>query len=154
VRKRGAKDKDNVGRRFFQRLEKCVEGGVRYHMRLVNDINLVSEFEWRIVDPFAKLANIVNPAVRRRVNLDEIRGAVLRNGNANLAGPAGVAIPARVAIDGFGEDASHGSLARASGTTEKVCVGNFALLDGVLEKLGNLLLPEDLRKCLRAILPV
>ena len=72
-----AEDEDEVGRRLLDQLQERVPGGVRELVRLVEDVDLVAALGGLEDDAVADLADVVDPALRGGVHLDDVeRGAV------------------------------------------------------------------------------
>src|SRR5262249_15098559 len=63
---------DDVRRRLFQGLEQRVESRVSDLVGLVKDVNLVTIARRAIAGRVAQLADLVNAAVGRRVNLNHV----------------------------------------------------------------------------------
>ena len=56
------------------------------------------------------------------------------------------------AIEAFGKNSGDGCFAGAAGAAKKVCVRDAVALDGVGERLGNVLLADHVAELLRAVL--
>ena len=76
---------NDVRRRLFQRLEQRVESGFGNLVSLVENVNLVAIARRRIARGIAQLANLINAAIRGRVNLDHIDRVALANFDAGIA---------------------------------------------------------------------
>src|SRR3989304_1176362 len=85
VRFGGRQDEDDVRRRLLQRLEEGVEGRLRQHVHLVDEVDLVVAGAGREGDLLAQAADLVDAAVARRVQLDEVHGAAGEEVEAGLA---------------------------------------------------------------------
>src|SRR5207253_6225825 len=79
------KHEDRVWRRLLERLQEGVEGLVRQLVRLVDDVHLVLALRRREAHFLAQVAHLVDAAVRRRVDLDEIEEAPFTDRDAALA---------------------------------------------------------------------
>ena len=67
-----AEDEDEVRRRLLDQLQQRVPGGVGELVRLVEDVDLVAALDRLQDDALADLADVVDPALRRRVHLDHV----------------------------------------------------------------------------------
>jgi hypothetical protein len=105
VRLGGGENEDDVGRRLLQGLEEGVEGGLREHVDLVYEVNLVlaGGGEGYFV---AQAANLVNAAVAGGIELDQVHGAAREEVEAVLAAVAGLTFLAVGAVEGLAEEAA------------------------------------------------
>jgi hypothetical protein len=67
-----AKHEDDVRRRLLERLQQRVECGLGEHVSLVDDVDLERPQRRREVHLLSEVANLVDPAIRRRVDLDQV----------------------------------------------------------------------------------
>src|SRR5438309_8214433 len=74
VRFRAGEDEDDVCRRFFQGLEKRVEGGAGKPVDFVDDIDLVSPLAGGVSHSLSKVPNVFHARVRGGIDLDHIEG--------------------------------------------------------------------------------
>ncbi len=157
VRLGGGEDEEDVRRRLLQRLQERVEGALREHVDLVEDVDLLLRALGRDADGVAQLADVVHLVVRGGVNLDDVHRAALLEGAAGVARAARLGVVSlgqrRGAVDGLGEDARGRRLAHAARPAEEVGVGEAAEADGVAERLRHVLLADHLTEGLRAVLP-
>ena len=72
-----------------------------------------------VVDPLAEVADRVDAAVRRGVDLDEVHRPALADRDARRAGVARVAVLEVRAVDGLGEDPGQRRLARPARPDEE-----------------------------------
>ena len=136
-------NEDGVCGRLFERFEKGVECRGREHVHLVDDEDRVAAALRQDAHLFDQVADVVHRVVRRGVELVDVERATLVERTARLALVARLGAVGRQAVDGLGEDAGAGGLAYAAGTAEEVGVGQLAALDGVLERRGDMFLPDD-----------
>ena len=151
----GAHDEHNVLGRLLEGLEQGVEGRRGQHVDLVDDVDLAASKRGRVVHAGENLlADVVHAGAGCRVELGHVR--VLSGGDetALVAGAVRKLAGAFLAHEGLGEQARHGSLARAARAAEEVGVAGTALDDGALERLHDVLLTNYLLKRLRAVLCV
>ena len=87
LRLRSRHHEDDVRRRLLERLEQSIEGGLGDLVRLVEDVDLVPVARRTVARSVAQFANLVDAAVGRSVDLDDINSgrAYLRAGVANAA---------------------------------------------------------------------
>ena len=72
-----AEDEDEVGRRLLDELQERLPRGIGELVRLVEDVDLVAALDRLEDDALADLADVVDPALRGGVHLDDVeRGAV------------------------------------------------------------------------------
>ena len=157
VRLGGGQDEDGVHRRLLQGLEQRVEGLGGEHVHLVDDVDLHAAFHRGEVHLVAQVADVVDAAVGGGVHLDDVHGAAPADGLAVRAGAVGVGgglALAGVAVEGHGQDLGGGGLARAARTGEEIGVAHPVLVDGVDERAGDVLLPDDVLEAGRPVLAV
>ena len=122
-------------------------------MGLVNDEDLVAVAHRGESSALAEVAGVVDAAVARGVDLDDIEaaGAVAGQFDAAVAHTAGRRRRALRAVQAAGEDACRGGLAAAAGTGEQVGVIDPALFDGGHQRVGDVLLADHVREGLGAV---
>jgi len=123
-------------------------------VHFVDDVDLPGEAGRGVADRLAQLADVVDAAVARAVDLDHVHrppGGDLAARAALVAGfvPRPVLSRAR-AVDRLGEDPRHRGLPDAAGSGEEVGVGGAAGPQGVAEGARDRLLAGDLGETLRA----
>ena len=139
----GRQNEDGVGGRLLQRLEEGVEGCGREHVDLVDDEHRVTAHLRDDAHLFDQRADVLHGVVRRGVQLVDVERTSFVERAARFALVARFGAVGCEAVDGLGEDAGAGGLAYAAGTAEEVGVGQLAALDGVLERRGDMFLPDD-----------
>ena len=145
---RGEHEDDEVGR-LLERLQERVPGVLRDLVRLVEDVDLAGEVGRGVVDPLPQVADRVDAAVRRGVDLDEVHRPALADRDARRAGVARVAVLEVRAVDGLGEDPGERRLARPARPDEEDRVRDPARPHGIPERLDDRLLADDLGERLR-----
>ena len=141
---RGEHEGHEVGR-FLERLEEGVPGVLRDLVGLVEDVDLAPELARRVRQAFAELADGIDAAVARRVDLDEVERDAVADGDARRAGIAGVAVAQVGAVDGLGEDPARAtSCPVPRGPTKRIAWRDAAGPDRVAERLDDRLLADDL----------
>ena len=156
VRLGGGEDEDQEVRRLLDELEQRVEALRGHHVRLVDDVDLVPVADRREERAFAQVAGVVDAAVAGGVDLDDVdrAGAVGREFAARVADAARVGRRALGAVQAAGQDARAGGLAAAARTAEQVGVVDAAGRQRLAQRLGDVVLPDDLGEGRRAVLAV
>ena len=145
----GREQEFDVRRRLLERLQQRVEGMIRQHVHLVDEVHLVAPARRRVLDVVEQLAGVVDLGARGRIDLDEIDEAALVDLAAGRADAAGIRAHAALAVQGFREDARDGGLADAARAGEQERMMNLAAVEGVGERTQHVLLPHHLREALR-----
>ena len=157
VRLRGREDEQRVVRRLLQRLQERVERARREHVDLVEDVDLLPRPLRRHAHRVAQLADVLDPVVGRRVDLDDVERTALLEGRARVARPARLGgrplAQRRLAVDRLREDARRRRLADAARPAEQVRVGEPVACDRIAERLGDVLLRDEVVEGLRPVLP-
>ena len=123
-------------------------------MYLVDDVHSLPDGSRRKNSLLPQRTHIVNTVVRRRVKLYDIQHGAVRNTSACGTLTAGIAVHGVLAVDSLCEDAGAGSLTRAAGADENIGVRQPPRSDLIFQRLGNVLLPDDLIEGLRTPLAV
>ena len=152
-------DEHDARRRLLEDLEQRVPRLAREHVRLVHDVDLVPIVAGgRVHRALAQLARVVDAAVRRGVDLDDVerRGAApdalaARALPARLAVERGIA--ATLAVERHGEHARERRLAHAARPAQQVAVRHASARDRPLERRRDVRLHGDVGEGLRAVLP-
>ena len=142
----GGEHEGDVLGRLLERLQERVPGILRDLVGLVEDVDLAAEVGRGVVDPLAQFPDRVDPAVRGRIDLDEVERPSLADGDTRLAGIARVAVTQVRAIEGLRENARQRRLAGAARTDEEGRVRDPSRPDGVAECLDDGPLADDLRE--------
>ena len=140
---RGEHEDDEVGR-LLDRLEERVPGVLGDLVRLVEDVDLAPELAGRVRQAFAQVADVVDAAVARGVDLDQVEGRALPDRHTGRAGVAGVAVLEVRAVDGLGQDPCERGLARPARPDEQDGVADPLGSDGVAKRLDDGFLADDL----------
>ncbi len=135
-----------MGWRFLEGLEESVSGRTRDLVSFVDDIELCLELAWRILDSFTQIADIVDPAIAGRVDLNDIRGRACINSFAVRARVARAKLGSWVkAIDRFGQNAGGCGFTSAPWTTKEVGVGDPVQSDRIAQRLDDVGLTHEFR---------
>ena len=141
----------HVRRRLFERFEQRVERRRREHVDFVNDVDFELRIGGRVFAGLAQFADLFDAVVARAVNFQNVQRAALGNFNAARILVVKIDFRAAGAIQAFGKNAGDGGFARAARAAEQVGVRDALLRDGVGERLGDVLLPDDIGEPLRAV---
>ena len=90
VRLRRRKDENDMRGRLFERLQQRVERLCRQHVHLVDDVDLVASFGGRELHLLAQVPHLVDAAVRRRIDLEDVERRAVGDLRAALAYAAGI----------------------------------------------------------------
>ena len=150
----GREDEADAGRRFLEDLQQRVEGLARQALRLVDDVDLLAALHRRGRRLLAQLAGVLDAAVARRVDLDDVEVGALADRHALLARAARLGRRPLLAVDHLREDARGRGLARASRPAEQERVVQPVLADRAGERADDVVLPEHLGGRLRPVPPV
>ena len=134
-----------MGRGLLQGLEERVEGRLRQHVDLVDDVDLAPPPGWRVAGILAERPHLVDPAIRGAVDLDHVERTPGRHLAARLARGAGhrAGGPRALAVQTHREEPGRGRLAHAPGPGKQVRVGNALLGEGVPKRPDDRRLPDD-----------
>ena len=149
-----AEDEDEVGRRFLDQLQERVPGGVRELVRLIEDVDLVTALGRLEDDPVADLADVVDPALRGGIHLDDVQRRAGGNRDTRVADLVRRRRRSRLAVERLGEDPRHRGLARAARAGEEVGLPELAKLDRVPQRPDDRLLADDVVEVLRPVFAV
>ena len=147
----GGEDEFDVGRRFFQRLQKRVEGGGRQHVHFVNDVDLEARRSRPVVHAVNDLTDVADPGARGCVHFHHVDVAAFGDGDAGFAlaagfgGGAASAVRAD-AVQAFGDDAGGGGLADPANAGHHESMGDPVRREGVLQGADHRLLPDEVGK--------
>ena len=135
---------------------RAFQAASRELVRLVEDVDLEAALDGLEHDTLPDLADVVDAALRGGVHLDDVeRGAVRdreTDGTGLVRRRRG---PGRAgAVQRLREDARHRRLAGSARAGEEVGLPHLVVLDRVLQRPDDRLLPDDLVESLRAVLPV
>ena len=152
----GGEDELHMLRRLFQRLEQAVEGLLRQHVDLVDDVDLVAGGVRLVVGAVDQVADVVDAGMGGCVHLDHIEMAALEDGAAMdplLAHVEGRAAGAarRHVVQGAGDQAGGGGLADAAHPGEHVGLGDAPGGKGVPQRLHHGVLADQLGEQLRPV---
>ena len=141
----GREDELHVLGRLLDDLEQGVEALRRDHVRLVDDVDLVAALCRAVRGPFAQVTGVVDTTVARGVDLDHVdrAGAAPRQRDARVAGAARLRGGAGLAVQAARQDAGAGGLPAATGAAEQVGVVDPPGAQRLHERLGHVLLPDD-----------
>ena len=143
----------DVPGRLLERLEERIEGGTAEHVHFVDDVDLVAVSRGQILRRLAQGAHVVDAVVGSGVDLLDVDVVALRDLDARAALPARLGRGAFLAVERAGEDARGGRLPAAARAGEEEGVGHAAALERVRQGADDVLLPRQIGKALRAVLP-
>lgn len=149
-------DELEVLRRLLDHLQQGVEARRGDHVRLVDDVDLVTTGGGPEERLLPQITGVVHTTVRGGVDLDHIDGTrpVARQVLAGLALPARGRRGPLLAVQTAGEDARAGRLSTAARPAEQVRVIDPVVPQGLLERVSDMLLTDDLGERLGAVAAV
>ena len=143
-------ERHEVGR-LLERLEEGVPGVLRDLVGLVEDVDLAPEVGGGVAQALAQLADIVDAAIGRGVDLDQVQGPALADGVARVTRVAGIGVGSEVlAVERLGEDPRERRLAGATRSSEQDRVRHLARGHGIAQRGDDRLLADDLGERLGA----
>ena len=146
-----AEDEDEVGRRLLDQLQEGVPGLRGQLVRLVDDVDLVAALDRLQHGAVADLADVVDAALRRRVHLDHVERAAVRDRLGDRRRRVEVGVRAALGVERLGEDARHRRLARPARPGEQVRLPHLPVLDRVPQRAHDRLLADHVAEVERAV---
>ena len=146
VKLRGGENEHQVLRRLLQDLQQGVEGREGQHVDLVDDIDPLFDSGGGVDGLVPQGPDLVHTVIGRGVQLQNVQKAAVLNAKAGGTGAAGVPVHGMLAVYGLGENFRAGGLSGAPGAGEEVSVGGAAFGHLLLQGLGDMALPRDVRE--------
>jgi len=142
--------------RFLERLQQRVGGRRAEHVDLVDDVHLAQRLAREAeVDALHQVADVVDPVVRRRVELGKVEERALRDRDAVLALAAGLRVGLEIeAVERLREQPRRRGFAGAARAAEQVRMADATFTDRVAQRGDDVLLAHHLAEPLRAVLAV
>ncbi|MFK4690857.1 hypothetical protein RKD22_003792 [Streptomyces pristinaespiralis] len=152
----GREDELQVLRGLLDHLQQGVEPRRGDHVGLVDDVDLVAAARGAEEGLLAQLTRVIHTTVRGGVDLDDVDGpgSGARQVLAGLALAAGRRRRPLLAVQTTGEDAGAGRLSAAARPAEQVRVIDPVVAQGLLERVSDMLLTDDLCERLGAVAAV
>lgn len=143
----GGENEDGIVGRFLKGLKESIERRLRQHVNLIDDKNAVAAYLGRNEHLVGKVADVLHRVVARRVELQDIVGALLVKRQARLALVARLAVGTQaLAVDSLGKDARAGGLAHAARPAKQIGMRQLLVLDSCLKSVSESLLPTTVEK--------
>ena len=130
-------------RRLLERLQQGVERLAGELVGLVDDVDLVLALGGRESDLFTQVPHLVDAAVARRVDLDQVEEPSVADGDAVLALVARLAVLGLGAVHRLRDEPRDGRLADAARSGEEVGMRDLPRGDRVAERARHMLLSDD-----------
>ena len=140
----GREQKTDMRRRLFQRLQQGIEGMLREHVHLIDQVHLVTAARGRVLHVVEQLAGVVDLGARGRIDFDQINKAPLVDLLAGAAAAAGSGGHTGFAVQAFRDDPTQRGFANAPGAGEQHGVVNALLLKRIAQGLDHVLLARHL----------
>ena len=156
-RLRSRHHEDDVVRRFFERLQQGIEGCIRNLVCFIKDVNLVTIARRPVACGIPQFADLVDTAIGRSINFNDIDRVPGLDLSAGLAGLAGFRCRSlrtsnlASAVQRHRQDTRDRSLADPTVTAEDVAVRDALLCKGIQQGARDMILPGDVREALRPI---
>jgi hypothetical protein len=144
----GGKDEFYVGRRLFQGLEKCIEGVCGKHVDFIDDEDFETAARREIFDIIPEFTDILDTGVGSSIDLENvcrITRCYLKTCRADIAWLLGWAI---FTLERLGKNAGSTGLPDSASARKKKGMGNPAGLDSILQRPADMLLTDQITKCL------
>ena len=138
----GGQDEKHVAWRFFQCFQEGIEGFLRQHVYFIDNVHFLAAGGGKRPDRLLQRTDLLDAPVRCGIDLIDIETCARIDFPADLAAVAGIAFFQMFTIHGFCENFCHTGLSRTARTGEEIGVRQPILLDGTLERDGNMLLPD------------
>ena len=122
-------------------------------MSFVDNENFEAVPSRTVADTFPQFAHFVNATVGSGVDFNDVHRVAGCDFAATGAVVAGLVGGAFNAVQATRHDASDGGFAGTALPSEDIAVGNARCGDGILQGGADMLLANEFRECLRAILP-
>ncbi|NIL78330.1 hypothetical protein RhoFasB10_04504 [Rhodococcus sp. B10] len=152
----GREDEDQMLRRLLDDLQQGVEASRRDHVRLVDDEDDVARLGRGVHGLVSEITSVVDASVAGRVHLDDVEVARPTRGESDTRtadaarrrrGPFG-------AVERPRENTRGRRLTAATRAREEVCVVDPTCVECDAQRLGDVLLPDDLGERRWTVLPV
>ena len=150
LRIRGCKNKFDMRRRFFQRLEHGIEGIARQHMHFVDDEHLETPAGGRVERTFQQIAHVIDLGIGRRIELDQIHETPGVDFGAGRALAARGCRDSSLAVEGLGDDSRQRGLAHSAGAGQQIGMMQSILRKRIADGTNHMLLADQLGKVSRA----
>ena len=154
LRIRRRQNKNSVRRRLLQRFQQRIECRRRQHMHLVDDIHLITALDRRKRNLLLQLLDLVNTAVGRSVNLQNIHRGAGGNPLAIMTMTAGLGRRPLLTVQRLCQNTRCTCLACAARTAEQIGMRNPAAVQSILQRCLDCLLTDKGVKILRPPLTV
>ena len=154
LRIRRRQNKNSVRRRLLQRFQQRIERRCRQHMHLVDDIHLITALDRRKRNLLLQLLNLVNAAVGRSVNLQNIHRGSGGNPLAIMTMTARLCRRPLLTVQRLCQNTRCTCLACAARTAEQIGMRNPAAVQSILQRCLDCLLTDKGVKILRPPLTV
>ena len=115
-------------------------------MHFVDDVDPLFHLGGRKHRLFPQGADVVHAVIGGRVQLHHVHHTALQDAPAGSAAAAGVSVLRMLAVYSPGQDPRAGGLAGAAGADEEIGVGKTSVSHLALQRLGDMLLADDLVK--------
>src|SRR6516225_6258020 len=138
--------------RLFQRLQKRVERGGRKHVHLVNEIDFVTPFGWRIPYILPQLADVLDAVVACAIDFDHVEAIAASDLAAVIAHAAWRNRRPFNAVERLRQNSCCRSFANTARADKKIRVRETVLRHRIFQRARDVGLADQIVKCLGPIL--
>ena len=148
---RSRKNEFDVGGRLLQRFQQGVEGllGEHVHFIYIDDAEIAPAGSESHVVP--QVTDVVDAAVGCAVYFQDVQAAPFRYFLADVFVRVKVHPGTAAAIQGFCKNSGGRCFSRSAGAYKKVGVGEAVVLNGVFQRLDDMILSKDVIECQRTV---
>ena len=150
-RARRRQNKHHSFRRLFQGFQQGIRSFIGELVRFIQNHNFVAAIRRRVPHHLAQFANLIDTAVRRRINLDHVQRPPLRNLPARSACSIRIGRGPFLAVQCLGQNSRRRGFAHTAHARKNIRVRHPVRIDGVRDSPGDVLLAYDFTEGLRAV---
>ena len=134
-------------------LSSALKAAEREHVHFVDDVDFVFALGRRVTNVVAQLAHLFDAVVARAVDLEDVEAVAAGDFLAAVADAAGRDGRPVNAVERLGQNARGRGLPDPARADKKIGVREAILLDGILQRARDVLLPDEIVERLRPIFP-
>ena len=151
---RGRQNKHHMGRGFFQCFQQRIEGALRQHMHLVDDVHFPLQCGRGITYLVPDVPDVFHPVVGGSVHFQHIGSRAVVDAFAGETVSAGIAVIRILTVDRFRQNLGAGGLPGSSGAAEQIRMGNLTHPGLIPQNRSYVILTADIVKRFWSVFPV